>query len=75
MKNASDAARDVRCLGQVIGGTGRQVIKHQLLGGTPPEQAFFLTLAKLPEAQGVLTYWGRRLTGRRRQFRIEGFFC
>ena len=35
--------------------------------GMPAEQAFFLTLIKLPEAQGVLTYWGRRLTGRRRR--------
>lgn len=31
------------------------------------EQAVFLTLVKLPEVQGMLTYWWRRLTGSRRQ--------
>lgn len=31
--------------------------------GMPWEQALFLTLAKLPEAQGALTYWWRRLRG------------
>jgi len=31
--------------------------------GYAPYRALFLTLAKLPEAQGVLTYLGRRLTG------------
>ena len=34
--------------------------------GMPIEQAVFLTLGKLPEAQGVLDYWWNRLRGKRR---------
>jgi len=34
--------------------------------GMPPEEALFLTLGKLPEAQGILGYWLGRLLGRRR---------
>ena len=36
------------------------------VGGQPPEQAVFLTLGKLPEAQGLIGYWLGRFTGRRR---------
>lgn len=35
--------------------------------GFEPERAFFLTLGKFPEAQGALTYWFNRLTGRQRR--------
>lgn len=38
-----------------------QVIRLRLRG-LPWHRALFLTLAKLPEAQGALTYWWRRLT-------------
>jgi GT2 family glycosyltransferase len=41
-----------------------QVIRLRLRG-VPWHQALFLTLAKLPEAQGTLTYGWRRLTGTR----------
>lgn len=34
--------------------------------GWPVEQAVFLTLGKFPEAQGVMEYWLRRWTNRRR---------
>jgi glycosyltransferase involved in cell wall biosynthesis len=33
--------------------------------GMPWYRALFLTLTKLPEAQGALTYWWRKVTGRR----------
>ena len=36
-----------------------------ILRGRPAAEAVFLTLAKLPEAQGVLGYWIGRLRGRR----------
>lgn len=35
--------------------------------GFEPERAFFLTLGKFAEAQGALTYWFNRLTGRQRR--------
>ncbi|WP_371060684.1 glycosyltransferase family 2 protein [Rhodosalinus sp. 5P4] len=38
-----------------------QVVRLRLRG-RPWYQAVFLTLSKLPEAQGALTYWWRRLT-------------
>lgn len=38
-----------------------QVLRLRLRG-MPWHRAFFLTLGKLPEAQGALTYWARRLT-------------
>lgn len=41
-----------------------QVLRLSLAGRWPGE-ALFLTLAKLPEAQGVLSYWLGRLRGRR----------
>lgn len=37
----------------------------RLIGqGRPPAQAAFLVLGKLPEALGILSYWGRRLLSR-----------
>lgn len=38
-----------------------------ILKGYDGREAVFLTLGKFPEAQGVLTYWWRRLTGGRRR--------
>lgn len=37
------------------------------VGGMPVERAVFLTLGKLPEAQGLLGYWLARLTGQQRR--------
>ena len=42
-----------------------QVLRLRL-NGKAWEQAIFLTLAKVPEAQGVLGYWLGRITGHRR---------
>jgi GT2 family glycosyltransferase len=36
-----------------------------ILRGLPPVEAFFLTLAKVPEALGVFSYWKGRVTRRR----------
>lgn len=45
-----------------------QVVRLALRAGAARreswERAFFLVLCKLPEALGVLEYWGRRMTGR-----------
>lgn len=38
-----------------------------ILKGEGPADALFLTLAKFPEARGVLTYWWSRATGRTRR--------
>ncbi|MFT6073171.1 MAG: GT2 family glycosyltransferase [Yoonia sp.] len=35
------------------------------LRGMPLQRAFFLTLGNVPEALGILSYWARRLIGRR----------
>lgn len=35
------------------------------LRGNPMPRALFFTIGKLPEAQGVLGYWGQRIIGRR----------
>jgi GT2 family glycosyltransferase len=43
-----------------------QVLRLIFIRGYPPDQAVFLTLSKLPEAQGILLYWRDRLIGRRR---------
>lgn len=40
---------------------------RQKLKGAPWHRALFLTLAKLPEGQGALTYYLRRLTGGRQR--------
>ena len=42
-------------------------ILRLLIKGKPWEQAVFLTLAKLPEAQGVFGYWYSNLMGRSRR--------
>ena len=46
-------------------GWGAQSLRLALRG-EGAARAVFLTLGKLPEAQGVLGYWWQRLTGRRR---------
>lgn len=38
-------------------------ILRRILRGDPPRDALFITLAKLPEAQGALSYLWRRLNG------------
>ncbi len=43
-----------------------QVLRLWLLRGFPLHQSFFLTLSKLPEAQGILLYLRDRLIGRQR---------
>ena len=47
-------------------GWAAQVVRLSVISGEKPVRALFLTLGKLPEAQGVLGYWAGRLTGRRR---------
>ena len=44
---------------------GAQILRL-ILKGEDPTRAAFLTLGKLPEAQGVLGYWWGRLRGKRR---------
>lgn len=43
-----------------------QIVRLIVLRGEGATRAVFLTLGKLPEAQGILGYWAGRLTGRRR---------
>ncbi|MBT8416400.1 MAG: glycosyltransferase [Silicimonas sp.] len=43
-----------------------QVLRLTFLRGLPLDQSFFLTLSKLPEAQGIILYARDRLIGRRR---------
>ncbi|WP_299733766.1 glycosyltransferase [uncultured Tateyamaria sp.] len=47
----------------LLGAFPAQILR-QRAKGTPWLQASFTTLAKLPEAQGALQYWGKRLSGR-----------
>lgn len=46
-------------------GCGMQVVRLAVVRSEEPVRALFLTLGKLPEAQGVLGYWVSRLTGQR----------
>ena len=46
----------------LLGAWPAQILRL-ILRRMPADQALFLTLAKLPEALGVLEYWWKRLTG------------